>query len=313
MSDFPAPSIRLATPSDRSEIMDLICVSLNYWYRGIGRPTLIPRGPDACSVFLDVYEAIDPGCCVVAEEPRTGRLMGSCFFHPRETHFSLGIMNAHPNYFGRGAAAALLRYITALADRQGKPIRLVSSAMNLDSYSLYTRAGFSAIQLYQDMIVPADRVEEDLAGVDVSRVRPAVAADVPAIAELEWRVSRIRRENDWRFFIDNAMGIWHVSVHGETGGKINGVLASVNHPGNNMLGPGVMVNDAAVAVALIAAELCHHAGRTPVFLVPADHRELIRTLYARGARNLELHVAQVRGEFTPFDGISMPTFMPETG
>jgi hypothetical protein len=291
--------------------MDLICVSLNYWYRGIGR-TLF-SGPDACAAFPDIYDAMDPGCCVVAEEPRTKRLMASCYFHPRDTHISLGVMNAHPNYFGRGAAGALVRYITNLADEQNRPIRLVSSAMNLDSYSLYTRAGFVPRQLYQDMIVPTDCVAKGFAGVDLSRVRPAVASDLPAIADLEWRVSRIRRPNDLQFFIDNKENAWHVSVHEDSAGKIDGVLASVNYGGSNMLGPGVMTMDDTVAAALIAAELQHHAGRTPLFLVPADREKLIRTIYGWGGRNIELHVVQCRGDFMPFDGISMPTFMPETG
>jgi hypothetical protein len=36
-------------------------------------------------------------------------------------------------------------------------------------------------------------------------------------------------------------------------------------------------------------------------------------MYDWGARNCELHLCQVRGEFQPFRGISMPSFLPETG
>jgi hypothetical protein len=36
-------------------------------------------------------------------------------------------------------------------------------------------------------------------------------------------------------------------------------------------------------------------------------------MYDWGARNCELHIYQVRGQFKPFQGISMPTFLPETG
>lgn len=312
MSAHPDPILRHATPDDRSEIQDLICVSLNYWYRGAGRPTLITRGPEACSVFFDVYEALDPGCCILAQEPRTGRIMGSCFYRERETHFSLGIMNAHPNYFGWGVAGKLLRFITDLADRAGKPTRLVSSAMNLDSYSLYTRGGFSPRQLYHDMIVPRERVEAGLGSVDTTRVRDARASDVDAIAELEWRVSRIKRPRDWQYMIANKLGIWRVSVHENPAGQIDGALASVAHPGSNMLGPGVMAAADAVAAALTATELRRHPA-TPVFIVPADRPGLIRTIYGWGGKNVELHVVQARGEFQPFNGINMPTFMPETG
>jgi len=316
---MPDPILRHASAADQDEIAELICISTNYWYRASGKPPIFNRGPETCRVFWDVYEAMDPGRCVVAQEPRTGRLMGSCFYHPRETHFSLGIMNAHPNYFGRGVASRLLTFITDLADAAGLPTRLVSSAMNLDSFSLYTRAGFSPRALYHDMIVPPDRTLAGLVGADLSGVRDATPADLPAIAELEWQVSRIRREQDWRHLVDNAAGVWHVAVHQGSGGRIDGVLASIDHPASHMLGPGVMTDDRSAA-ALIAAQLSHHArspsaapNRSPLFLVPADRPALVKQVYAWGGKNIELHVYQVRGETAPFNGVAMQTFMPETG
>ena len=83
---------------------ELICVSTNTWYQLRGRQRVFPCGPESTAIFFDVYESRDAGCGVVAENPGNGRLMGSCFYHPREHHVSLGIMNVHPNYFGRGVA-----------------------------------------------------------------------------------------------------------------------------------------------------------------------------------------------------------------
>jgi GNAT superfamily N-acetyltransferase len=303
--------LRAMRDGDRTEVADLICVSTNYWYRASGKPAIFTAGPASCLLFCEVYEALDPGCCVVAQEPTTGRLMGSCFYHPRETHVSLGIMNVHPNYFGRGVAGRLLRFITDFADRQGKPTRLVSSAMNLDSFSLYTRAGFVPRAAFQDMLVDPLPEGATAAGTPGGTVRPARADDVPAMADLEMRVAHVRREKDYRHFVQNSEGIWHVSVHEIDSGGIDGFLVSVAHPGSNMLGPGVAVSDA-VAEALILAELRHHRGRRPVFLVPADRPQLVRRMYDLGARNLEIHFCQVRGRFEPFDGVVMPTFMPET-
>jgi GNAT superfamily N-acetyltransferase len=309
MSDM---HLRPMRDGERNEVADLICVSTNYWYRASGRPAVFTAGPASCLLFCDVYEALDPGCCVVAPDPATGRLMGSCFYHPRETHVSLGIMNVHPNYFGRGVAGRLLGFITDLADREGKPTRLVSSAMNLDSFSLYTRAGFVPRAAFQDMIIESPPESAAAAGNPAGRVRAARADDVPAIVDLEWRVSHIRREKDYRHFVANPEGIWHLSVFENDRGGVDGFLASVAHPGSNMLGPGAAVSDEA-AEALILAELRHHRGRQPVFLVPADRPRLVGRMYELGARNLEIHFCQVRGSFKPFDGVVMPTFMPETG
>ena len=50
-----------------------------------------------------------------------------------------------------------------------------------------------------------------------------------------------------------------------------------------------------------------------MFLVPVDRPELVRRMYEWGAKNVEIHFCQVRGHFEPFDGVVMPTFMPETG
>ena len=79
-----------------------------------------------------------------------------------------------------------------------------------------------------------------------------------------------------------------------------------------MLGPGVMRSEADAA-ALLAAELDHHKGRTPVFLVPMEKTALVRQVYDWGGRNCEMHFCQVRGEFQPFNGVNMPCFLPETG
>src|SRR5687768_16867825 len=130
--------IRAMTAADRHEVADLIYASINTWYRLHGMPQIFRDGPKVTEVFFDVYDALDPGCGVVAEHATTGRLMGSCFYHPRKHHVALGIMNVHPNYFGQGVGRELLKFITDYADRNGHAsLRLTQSALNLDSFSLY--------------------------------------------------------------------------------------------------------------------------------------------------------------------------------
>jgi ribosomal protein S18 acetylase RimI-like enzyme len=309
MSEF---TIRPMRADEWDEVSELVRISTNHWYEAHARGAIFTGPAEATRLFCEVYEALDPGCCVVAQDGETGRLAGSCFYRQRETHVSLGIMNAHPYFFGRGAASQLLAFITDYADQQGLPIRLVSSAINLDSFSLYNRAGFVARMAFQDMFIesPADDLAAGVSGAD--RVRQATADDIPAMVALEDELVGIRREKDYRFFIENAMGIWHTLVLEGKGGGLDGFLGSVAHPGSNLLGPGVM-RDESTAAALIAAQLDHHKGRTPVFLAPVQAAELVQTLYDWGARNCELHFAQIRGAFRRPAGIIMPTFMPETG
>jgi GNAT superfamily N-acetyltransferase len=263
-------------------------------------------------LFCEVYEDLDPGCCILAIEKSSQQIVGSCFFHPRETHISLGIMNVHPDAMGQKIASRLLAHVTELADNQRKPVRLVSSALNLDSFSLYTRAGFTPRTAYQDMMLNVPEAGIDHAPSGLNRVRNATLADVSKMVALEMELNQIAREKDFRYFIENKSGIWHVSVYENDTGDLDGFLVSVQHAASNMLGPGVTRTDQQ-AVALIHAELNYNRGRSPVFLIPVAHSELVKTMYQWGARNCEIHFAQVRGDWATSNGVVMPTFMPETG
>src|SRR5262249_29905834 len=152
-------------------------------------------------------------------------------------HVSLGIMNVHPNYFGLGVGRALLGHIIDFTDRNGyRALRLTQSALNLDSFSLYNRAGFVPRHAYQDMLlsVPKEGLRHSVAGED--RVRPATPADVPGMAALEMEVSGISREEDYSYCIANPPGFWHAAVYENARGDVDGFMISSAHPAMNMLG-----------------------------------------------------------------------------
>ena len=72
-------------------------------------------------------------------------------------------------------------------------MRLVSSAMNLDSFSLYSRSNFQPVAIYQDMYLKApledlqqiQRTAEQFQDCDFGRVREATLDDVPAM--VRWK------------------------------------------------------------------------------------------------------------------------------
>lgn len=307
-------TVRNMAEADHAAVAALIFHSTNAWYLKHRGFAIFGDDPAVANVFVQTYSQLPGSYCQLAVDDRSGEIIGSCFVHPRATHLSLGIMNVHPDHFGKGIARVLLGQVTALADQRDMPVRLVSSAMNLDSFSLYTRAGFVPRRTYQDMFI-----EVPAAGLPFAlprtaerlTTRPATLDDLPAIVALERRVSGIEREDDHRHFLNNTQGFWHASVawHGE---ELVGYLASSADPGCNMLGPGVAVDEDAAA-AVIHAELNQQRGRRPVFLVPVECSQLVRLLYEWGARNCELHVHQVRGRCTPFAGVTLPSFLPESG
>jgi GNAT superfamily N-acetyltransferase len=303
---------RLMRVDDWNEVARLIHSSLNIWYEKNRGFRLVSGGWETMLVFPRVYEALDPGSCILVVETSSERIAGSCFFHPRSTHVALGIMNTHPDFFGNGVASRMLKYIIDDAARRKLPVRLVSGATNVDSFSLYNKAGFVPTRFFQDMIVKVPQEGFDVAAPPGWTFRDATADDVPAMVALEKELSHIEREKDYRFFLRNDGGIWHTSVIVNSNGDLGGFLVSVNDPGSNMLGPGV-ARDETLAAALVRGELNFHRGCSPVWLVPSCSRALVDAMYAIGAKNCELHITQVLGDYTPETGIVFPTFMPETG
>ncbi|MBL62892.1 MAG: GNAT family N-acetyltransferase [Opitutae bacterium] len=302
-------TIRAMEREDWAETAELIHASLNYWYATKGSGPKLLGDPVNTQLHCKVNEDLDPGLCLLAVTD-SGRIAACCFHHPRPTHVSLGIMACHPNYFGSGAAKLLLDRIATFAREEGKPLRLVSSAMNLDSFSLYNRWGFTPYALFQDMYleVPVNGLDAPLIeGVSVRDGRPE---DAKAMAELEFELSGIQREQDFRYLLANEAGVWHVSVV-EGANGLDGFLCSITDPGCSLVGPGAARTDNQAA-GLLRRVLDHEPGRKRVWLVPSEHRELVDTCYSWGARNCEMHLAQVIGEAQPLSGVIFPTFMPET-
>jgi len=301
--------LRPAGAGDRTAVANLIHESTNGWYLSQGR-TPVFAGPAAdCELFFDVYERLDPGCCLVAEEG--GQLLGSCFWHPRPTHVSLGIMNVAPAAFGRGIARRLLAWICGEADRRGLPVRLVSSAQNLDSFSLYNGAGFVPIGVFQDVQVPVPA--EGIADLPPGcrQVRAACAGDIPAMEALECEVLGLERGADFAHLLDGFGCVFSARVL-EREGRLDGFLISSRASASMMLGPGCARDDEG-ARALLAAELdARFRGVSPVVLAPADRPAITTWLRSLGGRNVELHLMQVRGEAPPIRGVVLPTFLPET-
>ena len=302
----------MMVPQDFDAVAELIYLSTNAWYEARLGHSIFKCTPEDCRLFPEVYEDLDPGCGIVAVNDRTGMVVASCFFHPREIHMSLGIMNVHPNYFGHGLAGRLLTEIVEEAQRRDLPLRLVSSALNLDSFSLYSRFGFSPFAIYQDMIlkVPSKGLPEG-SQPDLPEVREAQFADLTDMGRVEFEVAGISREQDYAYFLENPGGIWHTLVSLGEDGVVDGFLTSVQHPATNMIGPGV-ARTAVAAEALLRAQLDRFRNDEVVFLIPTTERGLIDNAYAMGARNCELHFGQVLGGAQPVNGVVKPSFLPET-
>lgn len=75
------------------------------------RIILAARRREQAGIFLDIYGDISPGRSVAEFDPKSGEIMGACFYHPRKHHVSLGVMSVSPDYFKRGVGRALVNHI----------------------------------------------------------------------------------------------------------------------------------------------------------------------------------------------------------
>ena len=243
----------------------------------------------------------------------SGELLGVCFVHPRPTHVSVGIVAVAPRAWGRGIARAMLTPVLDSARSSGVPVRLVSSLLNLDSFSLYSRLGFVPHTIYQDvrLAVPPGGLPHPSSPqiARVTRIRDAGAAG--RLAECEARMQGMRREQDYALFLENRVGDWRVWACEADGGQLEGFLVAGRYPGCAMIGPAVARNEA-TAIALLWRALDEMRGEIAGFLVPTQARVLVRQCYDWGARNVELHAGQTTGAIPVTIGVALPTFLPET-
>ena len=307
--------LRPLKDSDIAEHADLLYSSFNSWYwkHGWGKD-YFGCMPQETAIFYDIYNDLTPGHSIAAFDKATDQMLGSCFYHPREHHVSLGIMSVHPSYGGRGIGRQLVNYILDYTKNNDfKSCRLVSSAINMDSFSLYNRAGFIPRVTYHDMVINVP--ENGIGNISVegeNQVREAVIGDTDQMGELEMEVSGIKREIDYRYAIENPRGVLHAIVYENDQRTIDGFMISVKHPALNMLGPCVARNEE-TAIALIKKEIERFNGTWVLFSIPMDKRKMVEQMYAWKAINVETHLKEVWGDFPGFNGISMPSFLPETG
>ena len=294
------------------EVAELLHRSLVNWYETrLGEGHRFGASSAGFRMFPELYEALDPGEAICATDAN-GKVRGVCFVHSRETHVSIGIVATDPDFSGRGVARRMMEMAMDRGRAQRKPVRLVSSVMNLDSFSLYTRLGFVPGSLFQDIeifIPDTGLIHPPPAGVD--KIRRASNTEAGRLADLEFKLQHIRREKDYAFFLNNLSGDWQVWVYENEAAELCGFMVCNQNSDWNMIGPGTAL-DAQVAEALVWKSLDHRRGKTTVILVPCSATSLVSALYAWGGRNIELHVAQSTEPFDSTSGVTFPTFLPES-
>ncbi|MCM8532656.1 MAG: GNAT family N-acetyltransferase [Lentisphaeraceae bacterium] len=302
--------IRTMKEKEWGEVASLIHSATNTWYVQNGKPPVFSCSESDLKFFCEVYESLDPDCCLVAEED--GQIAACCFYHPRPTHFSLGIMCVHPNFYGRGLARRILQEVVSLSIKANKSLHLISSAQNIDSFSLYNKAGFVPNEVFQDMILQVPEEGISLNEKELQRVRPAKDSDVRKLVSLERSINGFDHSKDLEFIIANESGSWQCHIIENEHAKITGFLCSVNHACSKIIGLGAILKHEDT-LTLIKSHLNNFKGFSPLLLIPAKEKELVQALLKMKAKNIEIHMTQSLGTApaTTTKGLFMPTFLPE--
>ena len=181
--------LRPMVEADAAAHASMLKRSFNRWYRNHGSTQDHFKCHEReLAIFWEIYRHISPGHCVVAVHPDTDAMMGACFYHPRAHHVTLGIMAVDPDCFGRGIGTRLVKHIVDFTESHGyAALRLVGSACNMDSFSLYNRAGFVPRVVHQDLLIPVPADGPRPSVPLAERVRAAVVKDVAGIGALSWK------------------------------------------------------------------------------------------------------------------------------
>ena len=106
--------------TDDDAVARLLQRSLHDWYeRRLRQGARFGTDPAPFRIFPRVYRRLDAGQEIAARDA-SGRLVGVCFAHPRETHHSIGIVATDPDVGGRGVARLMVEEALRRADGAGR-------------------------------------------------------------------------------------------------------------------------------------------------------------------------------------------------
>jgi GNAT superfamily N-acetyltransferase len=292
-------SIRTMTAGDVDVVAPLMVLAFNTVNARYGYPSEFPE-PHAAVLLSRYYLGQDPDGCLVAM--RDGAVCGSIFARRRGDHVSVGPVSVDPACQGLGVGRRMMEAVFDLHP-DAASFRLVQTAFNKESFSLYSRTGFVAVETMLRLDRPPVAVTPE---EDEPSVRPASAEELPAVADLDRRLLGVERERDLATFF--GMGNVYVYDHD---GATRGYLATLPTPGPVFLGPAVAHTERQLT-ALVRSAL-RAVGSLPVTLhLPTRFASAIDECYRLGFRLFALETFMVRGEWRTASAFYLRSMFPET-
>lgn len=290
-------TIRLMSFDDIDVVAPAIARAFNTVNARYGYPPDFPD-PHVATLMSRYYYSRDPDGCIVAE--RDGAILGSIFARRRGDRVTIGPVTVDTASQAGGVGR---RMMEALFDLYPDAAFCLSqAAFNKESFSLYSRTGFVAVEQMLRLDRPiAPVTSED----DDPNVRGATADDAPSVVDLDRRLSNAERERE----IETLFGTGRVYVC-DDGSGVQGYLASLATPGPVYLGPAVAHDEAQIG-ALVRAAVRAAGSRSCTIHLPARFTPLIHECFRLGFRLFCINTFMVRGEWRTPEAFYLHALFPE--
>jgi hypothetical protein len=256
-------------------------------YRRRGHAPPFPTRESAawlCRAYID----LDPEGCALARS--ASEIVGVGFAHPRGAVTSIGPLASRPGA-PAGVARALMSELAGIAAGSSS-VRLFQDSFNPDSFGLYTRLGYVVSDVAPYLL--AEKLEPP--AVTDPRVRPLVAADLPAVERYDRARTGADRRRDLALLGSTGGGfIYQAEARGET---IGGYLFFRALPARVVIGPAV-AESAEMLAALVDGVAANLPGRAAVIRASAAAPAMLRRAFDRGFLVDHLGNLMVRGPYVP--------------
>lgn len=224
--------------------------------------------------LLAPYLNLDPGWGVVALVD--GRVVGSCFAHPRGGTAAIGPMSVDPEYQGQKIGRQILESLLEMLD--GVPsIRLLRHAFNVQSFSLYFQAGFVPCESAAKLTLKGGLDPHSQGLAPEGPVWRLQKEDLPALVSFDRQRTGLERGKDFDFLLRQggllALGRPHIKAY----------LAFMESSGGLSLGPGHA--DRPEDLIVLVQEAVRNSGQESVTFNPAvGDGKLLRAALGLGFR-----------------------------
>ena len=284
----PAITIRRARPDDARECAR-IC--FDAFYKVNSDHNFPPEMPErSIPEGLLGMMFSHPGFYTVVAESG-GRIVGSNCLDERSTIFGVGPITIDPAEQNSGIGRQLMQAVLDRTAERGAPgVRLLQSAFNNRSLSLYTKLGFDPREPISVMTGPPLRL-----AVEGCKVRAAQPSDIPACDRLCLRVHGHTRSGELADAVKQG-----AAFVVERDGRITGYTTGLNYFGHS-----VAESNRDLQALIGAAE--NLVG--PGFLVPTRNASLFRWCLEHDLRVVQPNTLMSIGLYNEPSGAWIPSIL----